>query len=103
MAAKKSFTDGYKRYDTSKGYGSQTKWQYAFEERLNLHHNTIEETESKKDYYQSLYDCNTAEELKKTYWRLMKQYHPDIAGDTLENKIIAQSINDIFFKLKNTF
>jgi len=99
----KGWTDGYKTYDTSKGFGSRAKWQGAFEERLNLHLNTIEETESRKAVYQSLYDCMTEAALKKEYRRLMMLHHPDKAGDTEENKIIAQAINDTYFKLKDQF
>jgi curved DNA-binding protein CbpA len=34
---------------------------------------------------------------------LMLKWHPDRAGDTPENKTIAQLINDTYFKLKVKF
>lgn len=96
----KGFMD-YKTYDTSKGFGSRSKWQDAFEQRMNFRINTQEETDSRKDLYSSLYDCSTAQELKKEYYRLMVIYHPDKNGNSEESKIIAQAINDIYFKLKD--
>ena len=95
------FTDGYKTYDTSNGFGNRRKWINAFEERMNFRVNTDQETKEKESVYASLYECKTLGELRKEYYRLMNIHHPDKAGDTEENKIIAQAINDTYFKLKS--
>jgi DnaJ-class molecular chaperone len=47
-----------------------------------------------------LFSIKNADELKKAYYKLMMIHHPDKAGDTDENKIIAQYINDVYFELK---
>jgi hypothetical protein len=97
---KKGFLDGYKTYDTSNGHGSVKEWQSAFESRMNYKVLTIKECEENKSIIDILYDCKDAKELQKTYHKLMMKYHPDICGDTEENKIISQLINDTYFKLK---
>jgi hypothetical protein len=61
---------------------------------------TAKEQDENKSVVSVLYDCNNAKELQKIYHKLMMKFHPDICGDTEENKIIAQLINDTYFKLK---
>lgn len=100
---KKGFLDGYKTYDTSNGFGTPESWKEAFEQRMNYKTLTIEEKEENKGIVQSLYEAKTAQELKLAYRELMKKYHPDIAGDTDENKTISQLLNDTYFDLKNKF
>lgn len=98
--AKKGFMD-YKTYDTSQGFGNANKWKGAFEERMNLRKNTDEEN-ALVSQTQTLYECNSFESLRSEYRRLMHLYHPDHTADTVENKIIAQAINDLYWKLKKS-
>ena len=90
----------YKTYDTSKGFGNAKKWQGAFEERMNLKTLTNEDIEQHKGILQPMYDAKGQSELKKAYYSLMNEYHPDKAGDTDENKTIAQMINEAYINLQ---
>lgn len=101
---KKAFMEGYKTYDTTFGFGSPDEWKAAFEKRINFGVViTIEKKEQKKDILQPLYDAKDFLELRKSYRELMLKYHPDKAGDTPENNIIAQLLNDTYFELKTKF
>jgi len=99
----KGWTDGYKTYDTSKGFGNSTKWQNAFEERMNFRVLSDTEVNDNQSIVATLYDCKTKAALKTEYYRLIKMYHPDVAGDTLENKIASQLLNDTYHKLSSKF
>lgn len=103
MKQKKGFADGYKTYDTSNGYGNSSQWQNRFEARMNYKILSAPEKEVNKGIVQPLYDCINSTDLKKAYYKLMLIHHPDKAGDAIENKIAAQHINDIYFKLKEKF
>lgn len=100
---KKGFMDCYtKTYDTSKGFGSPDEWRKAFEQRMNFGVViSIETKEQKKDILQPLYDAKDFFELRKAYRELMFIYHPDVAGDTEDNKVISQLLNDTYFLLKS--
>jgi len=100
---KKGFLDGYKTYDTSQGFGSIKDWREAFERRMNFHNITAAEKESNKSIVQSLLDAKDYFALRNAYRDLMKRYHPDIAGNTVENKIASQLLNDTYFEMKKKF
>lgn len=95
----KGFTDGYKTYDTKNGFGNSSRWQNAFEERMNFKVLTAKETSENQSIVAEMYDCKNKAELKAVYFRLIKMYHPDTNGDTEENKTFSQLINDTYFKL----
>lgn len=97
------WTTGYKTYDTSKGFGNSAKWQSAFEERMNFKVLTEKEADDNKSIVQPLYNATSKGDLKASYYRLIKIYHPDKAGDTEENKTISQLLNDTYFKLLKKF
>ena len=46
--------------------------------------------------------CQTLEDLKKTYFKLMKAYHPDIGGDQETAKII-NDLYDLYFENLKTY
>lgn len=100
---KKGFLDGYKTYDTTNGFGSVDDWKKAFEKRMNYRIVSVEEKQSNQSILQPLYDAQDFFALRKAYRELMMQYHPDKAGDTEENKLIAQMLNDAYFELKEKF
>ena len=55
------------------------------------------------DYYSLLEIWPTAsvEEIKRNYFRLAKLYHPDAAGDTVENRERFKSINEAYSVLSD--
>jgi curved DNA-binding protein CbpA len=57
----------------------------------------------KTDYYSILeaWPTSSTEEIKKNYFRLAKLYHPDVAGDTPENRERFKLINEAFSILSN--
>jgi hypothetical protein len=101
--AKKEFLEGYKTYDVSDGFGSVDGWKRAFEKRFNFVSVTIEQKVGKEDIVKLLYDAKDFFELKKVYRELMMRYHPDVAGETEENHLIAQLLNDTYFELRTKF
>ncbi len=103
MSKKRDWLSGYKVYDTSNGFGNPKQWQAAFEKRFNLKTLTEEDKKCNKNKLQDLYDARDAKSLQKIYHSLMMIYHPDIAGDSNENKTMAQLINDTYFELKLKF
>ena len=96
----KGFMDKYKTYDTSKGFGSPSQWQSAFESRMNFKVLDLDDRTKHSGIAGPLYDAKTEAELKTTYRKLMMAYHPDRNGDTEENKTISQVLNDVYFELK---
>ncbi len=57
----------------------------------------------KADYYSILevWPTSSVEEVKSNYFRLAKLYHPDVAGDTPENRDNFKLINEAFSILSN--
>lgn len=57
----------------------------------------------KTDYYSILeaWPSSSTDEIKKNYFRLAKLYHPDVAGDTPENRDRFKMINEAFSILSN--
>ena len=102
---KPGFMDCYtKTYDSSMGFGSPDQWREAFGKRMNFGVViTAEKTEAKKDILQPLYDAKDFFELRKAYRELMFIYHPDVAGESDENHLIAQLLNNTYFELKDKF
>ena len=95
--------DKYKTYDTSKGFGSPSQWQDAFEARMNYKVLNFEEKKQHDGLAGPLYDAKSSEEIKTAYRKLMMAYHPDRNGDTEENKTISQHLNDVYFEMKKKF
>ena len=58
----------------------------------------------KKDYYSALEVWPRASEadIKKSYFRLAKSYHPDVAGDTPQNRERFKLINEAFSILSDS-
>ena len=56
-----------------------------------------------KDYYSILevWPTSSIDEIKRSYFRLAKLYHPDVAGDTDENKDKFKLINEAFAVLSD--
>lgn len=75
--AKKGFLDGYKTYDTSKGYGNADEWRSAFDYRMGR-----EEAMGilgERSPYDILGISEDADkyEIKKAWRALVLKYHPD--------------------------
>jgi preprotein translocase subunit Sec63 len=94
---KKKILDGYKTYDTSKGFGSPGQWRTAFAQRMN----NDEAEEILARHAQSPYEIlgvpkdATSSEIEKAFRTLVMKWHPDRNQDRLEEanemtkKIIA--------------
>ena len=56
------------------------------------------------DYYEILevWPSSSTEDIKKSYFRLAKIYHPDIAGNTPENRDRFKLINEAYNTLSNS-
>ena len=90
----------YKTYDTSTGRGGADAWKASFEKRMgkNPEVDSIPATAA-FEHILELHECQTKADLKDVYKKLMKQFHPDVAGDTEENNQISQEINSEYKKL----
>jgi DnaJ-domain-containing protein 1 len=91
----KGFMDGYDRYDTSEGFGSQEEWQNVFSHILGQSKNL-----SAEYAILGVSPGATADQLKKARNRLIKQWHPDLNShqpDLAER--MAQKINDAYTEI----
>jgi len=95
--AKKGFLEGYKTYDTSRGYGSAKKWRSAFNERFSKEEaQTILENEQQTPYQiLGIKPGATAAEIKKAFRASISEWHPDrnqhriTEAEEMSKKIIA--------------
>lgn len=85
------WTDNYKRYDTSDGFGTKRKWKATFRERM-----TIDEAkefivnDSPEGILGITESFYTFEYLKEVFKALIMKVHPDRGGSTEEaQKVIA--------------
>lgn len=112
----------YKTYDTSNGYGNPEQWKRFFESAFSqLFGEEIFTEEFQKEFEEkfgkakdsskrifkkikSSYfsNCNTKEELKSEFRKLMMANHPDIVGEesTEKCKEIINEYNKILIKFK---
>lgn len=91
--AKKGFLDGYKTYDTSNGFGNESEWKDAFNQRMGYGEaKTILSNDDPYSILGLVYGA-TLSEIKTAYRKLAKIWHPDVNKeyDTTEKmqKIIA--------------
>ena len=95
----------YKTYDTSSGYGNPEQWKAFFdglfgsifggadfnEEEFKKqfrekYGKTTKETKKSSKSQGYFSDCNTKEEVKSKFRKLMMEYHPDKAGEQSTEK-----------------
>ncbi|UOE51317.1 J domain-containing protein [Mucilaginibacter sp. SMC90] len=93
----KGFLDGYKTYDSSKGFGSPKDWKTAFKNRMGKE----EAEEILQKQQQTPFDLlgiksgATQEEIKKAYRKMIMLWHPDrnqhriTEAEEMSKKIIA--------------
>lgn len=81
---KKPFMSGYKTYDTASGFGSQSEWRSAWNERMD--HNEATSTLERDDPLQVLgfSVMPSRNELDRRYRELVKVHHPDMGGNAKE-------------------
>lgn len=78
------WTDNYKRYDTSNGFGSKREWQKIFKQTLKPEDaKTILEDISPYEILK-ISTSATQEQIKKAYRTQAFKWHPDINFDNLE-------------------
>ncbi|MBW8683499.1 J domain-containing protein [Chitinophaga rhizophila] len=97
MKKKKGFTEGYKTYDTSGGYGSAEDWRQALKDRLQ------QEADIQNEDFEILeVPVNVSEkDLKSAYRKLLQKWHPDKNPDDPENaKIMTQCIIEAYERIK---
>lgn len=96
LSTTKGFLDGYKTYDTSKGYGSRFDWKAAFNQRFT--HEEAQEilNEETDDTPYSILGVRanaTEDQIKAAFRKLMLKWHPDVCKDPqahrMTQKIIA--------------
>jgi len=93
----KGFLDGYKTYDTGKGFGSPQQWQQAFKQRMSKEDATeILDNQEQTPYEILGVSANaTQAEIKKAFRKLITQWHPDVnqhritEAEEMSKKIIA--------------
>ena len=84
----------YKTYNAKEGFGNSESWKKSFHNRMSK-----ETVATPKHKYFS--DCETLQELKSQYKKLIKKHHPDIVGDTKENKETTQEIIKEYNEIKD--
>jgi DnaJ-class molecular chaperone len=85
----KSIWERYKTYDTSNGFGSTKEWRNAFKERMTGKEAEQILKEAKETPYTILgvAPSATAAEIKRAYYKLMQQWHPDHNKDNIEQAV----------------
>lgn len=86
-----AWTDNYKRYDTSDGFGTKRKWKATFRERMTVDEaNECIEHDSPEGILGITESHYTFEYLKEMFKAKIMVAHPDRGGSTEEaQKVIA--------------
>jgi DnaJ-class molecular chaperone len=93
----KGFLDGYKTYDTTKGFGNPIEWQKAFKSRMGKEEaETILQGQEQTPYeILGVATVATQTEIKKAYRKMIMVWHPDLnqhrlsEAEEMSKKIIA--------------
>lgn len=97
MMAKKGFLDGYKKYDTSEGFGNARQWKHTFSRKMKRKQ-AEEVLNSQSETPHSILGITTdasQSEIKKAFRRLIFEWHPDRnqhqqeRANAMSQKIIA--------------
>ena len=95
---KKSFTDGYKTYDSNKeGYGNKSQWKSTFNRRFFSEY--IEDVLHESGLAWDILGVSrtaSKEEIRKAYLKMAMANHPDRGGDTE----LMKKINLAYERLK---
>jgi DnaJ-class molecular chaperone len=94
---KRGWTDGYKTYDTSKGFGSAREWKKTFYERMTGEEATkiISDQADTPHQILGVPQNATQQEIKTAFRKLVMQWHPDknpdrvAEAEEMTKKIIA--------------
>ena len=78
---KKGFLDGYKTYDTSKGYGSRAEWRAAWNEKMSSARDKVALEEDDPLIMMGFSSMPSKVESDKRYRELVMIHHPDKGGD----------------------
>lgn len=100
---KKGFMDGYRTYDTSKGFGNANEWRAAFNERMGV--------EQAKEFLGSkdplgILGLNvgaTWDEVEKAYKKMARLHHPDRNIGNPEAADMMKQINAAYEILENQY
>ena len=98
----RGFMDGYKKYDTTNGYGSAWEWRKNFNKRMSKEE--AEEALGNDDPYMILgiKRGSSITEIKSAFKRLAKIWHPDLNPDKVDEATkMMQKINAAYSLLIN--
>lgn len=89
-----SWTDNYKTYDTSKGFGNKKEWKRSFWQRLEPDEAKLILQEDDPWAILGIPQYSTKEVIKKAYKLLMIKWHPDKNPNDIERSTkMSQKIN----------
>lgn len=91
------WTDNYKRYDTSQGFGSKKEWQRTFRQTIKPEEAKIILDDVSPYIILGVSEKATQAEIKKAYRTKAFKWHPDINFDNLaEATLMMKKINAAF-------
>ena len=100
--AKNRFTDGYRTYDTSSGFGNKRQWRRVFEERMSDEETVTILSRQEQTPYEILEVSAyaTQDEIKSAFKKKIMEWHPDrnpqrIAQAEEQSKLIIAAYNKL--------
>jgi len=100
----KSFTEGYKTYNTANGFGSAKKWKQTFYQRMSREkaEEIISRQAETPEQILGVKHGAGQQEIKLAFRYKMKEWHPDFNPHRIdEATVMAQKINAAYEILKN--
>jgi len=74
---KRGFTEGYEKYDTSKGFGTPEQWRTAFKKRMSFEEAEIIVKDESPYEILGVDKNSNWEKIKKVFRAAAMKHHPD--------------------------